>query len=308
MAVNIPEMDGITRSIQKEFVKPLRRPLTGFRLFAGKEVKTESWSQESHTWFETEEMADVVVSMDLPPIQSSSVNVAPKTIGVPLLTKDLVLGGRKAEQIRRAGLDPVLTDGMARAMAEEMERALLVGFPAKSGGPTTGLLNDAASPASVSLGAWTDADAINEGLSALIADAIVDEMEGPYALVVNRADVKYLQSFIPGQSVRIGDNLPGRLVGAPNSGIVSILPTTFVNSGTVKLIDMTEGNFHAISPQNEGSLTFGLGTVTTGEVARSSLMTETDPIMMSRTWRNLNCIVPRLVRKTAVRSGAFTPS
>lgn len=307
MAINIPEIDGVTRIIQREFVKPLRSPKTGFRLFAGKELKSGHWSAETHTWFETTDMSNVVVSMDLPPVQSDSASVAPKTLNVPLLTKDLVLGGRKAEQVRRAGLDPILVDGMANAMATEMERALLLGFPANSGGPVTGLLNDADSPAAVALGALSDAATVNGAISTLVANAIEDDMDGPYALVTSRSpgDIALFQEFISGTNVRIGDNLPGSLPGSMG-GIQAILPSKHVSANTMFLVDLSEGNYHAISPEDEGSLRFGLGTVTTGEVARSSLLTDADPIMLSRTWRNLNAIVPRIVRPNAIQEGTFT--
>jgi hypothetical protein len=307
MAYPLPPIDGITTQIQTEFIKPLRRPLTGFRLFAGKEFKTDSWTREELKWFKVGDLSDVVVSMDLPPIQSDSGTLTAESVGIPILTKDYTEGGRKAAQAREAGFDPVRVNALGRAMAVEMERILLAGYPANSGGPTTGLLNDAGSPGSVALGAWTDAEAINAGIAKLISEAVQDEMDGPYALVVNRADVTYFQQFISGTNVRIGDNLPGSLPGSLG-GIQAILPTTYVNSGTVKLVDLTEGNYHAVSPRDEGSLRFGLGNTTVGEVAQTGIITDGEPLLMTRTWRMINILVPRLVYKEAVQTGTFTAS
>lgn len=304
-SVTLPPIEGVTLQIQREFVKPLRRPLTGFRLFAGKEFRTDSWTREELKWFSTSDMTDAVVSMDLPPISNDGVTLTPRSVTIPLLTKDLTMGGRKAAQATEAGLDPTLVDSQARALAVEMERALLVGYPAKSGGPVTGLLNDANSPVAVALGAWTDATAVNDGIAKLIQAAVLAEQYGPYALVVPRSEVALYQKFIGTTNVRIGENLPGNLPGSVG-GITAILPSIYENAGYVQLINLEDGNYHAVAPKDEPGLRFGLGTVTVGEVARTTLITDSNPIMMSRTWRALNIIVPRVVHPEAVITGTHT--
>lgn len=304
---NLPTLDSLVREVSREFVKPLRRNLTGFRLFAGKETRTGSWARETLQWFETTELADVVVSMDLPPVQADDMTLTPKSIGIPLLTKDLIFQGRKGAQIEELGLDTVMIDSQARAMAVEMERALLLGYPANSGGPTTGLFNDANLVAHGGMGALTTgtAEDINDAIAGIIQTAVTNEFDGPYALAVPRADVKIFQKFINGTSVRIGDNLPGALEGSLG-GIQAILPTTHLTSGNLRLIDLSPGNYDAVSPRNEGDLRWGIGAATVGEVARSTLLTGRNEIMMSRTVRALNAVVPRVIRPKAVTSGTYT--
>lgn len=304
---NVPAIDGIVREVSRQFVKPLRRNLTGFRLFAGKEYRTGSWARETLQWFETTELSDVVVSMDLPPVQADDITLAPKTLGIPLLTKDIIIQGRKGAQMEELGLDTVMVDSQARAMAVEIERALLLGYPALSGGPTTGLLNDAGIGTAGGLGALTTgtAEDVNKGISTLFATAVANEFDGPYALVVPRADVGIFQKFINGTNVRIGDNLPGALPGSMG-GIQAILPTTHLASGNLRLVDLSPGNYDAVSPRNEGDLRWGIGSATLGEVARSTLLTGRNELMMSRTIRALNAVVPRVIRPKAVTSGTYT--
>lgn len=312
MVVQLPEYDGVTKQVQTQILRPLRQALPGFRLFAGREFRTESWTAETLEWWTAGDMKDAIASMDLPPVQSDSVVLAPKTVRVPLLTKDIHMGGRKAAQVRKAGLDPVLTEGQGRALAREMERALMVGYPANVSGPAaqTGLLNDPDSPASVPLGAFTDAEAINDGISLLLgeaADSDLGELGGPKTLLINRANAGVFQKFIAGTNVRIGDNLPGSLPGNLG-GITNILLSKYVAANTVKLVDTSEGNYHAISPQDEDGLRFGIGNATVGEVSRQTLITAQNPIMMGRTWRALNVVVARVVYPDAVTTGSFTTS
>lgn len=306
MVAPYPVLDepGVVEEIQREFVRSLRTPLAGLRLFAGRESRVAHWGIENFTWREVSEMDDIVVSMDIPPVRGDSGTVTKREVTLPIFSKDLIFNGRAWRQIRETGLDVVSIGEMGRAMAVEIDNYLLFGNSGGAG-EQAGLLN-ATGINTVTGGNWgpanTDrAKTVNADLSAAMQEIVVDDHPGTsFSVVIHPTRLSPFNQFIANTNVRIGQNLPGGAV--LGGGISAVLTSKAITADDVYVIANDPGNYFWVSPRNEDGMQFGLGAATAGLAGSSNRvdMEKRDEFMKERIVRLLNIITPRVVRATAV--------
>lgn len=311
----IGEQEGITRSIEDTFLASLQfRPLTGFQLFAGRETRVAHWGLQEHQWFERERLnTETVVAHEFGEHRGGEGGrLESHRVEIPLLYQDLEFSGRKWRQIQEMGLDPAAIQDVAEEMADDMNEAILTGFPANRPGPNTGLLNwndTNGTRETVTAGDWLtgDADVINDDLNEAIENLMNDTSNAgnafdatELAVLVSAADRRIYGRYaeLPGAGPRPAEKI--RDVVEDETGTTPVVASTnVVASGEVYVIDLTPGNFDLIVPQNEGPFRFGLGEVTTGQVSAPTFQVD-DEMFHSRQFRFVNALTPRVRRPDCV--------
>lgn len=313
MSYPYPAIDenGIVREVQTGFVRALRRSLAGPALFAGKETRTGHWGIEELKWREITDLSGATISMDIPPVNADSGTIKAKSVEIPIFTKDVSFNGRKWRQAREMGLDPVIFNAQARAMAEEISKYLLFG---RTGGPgaTTSILNHADMPTAIAGGDWTDPTAINEDLGSAIQALLLARQPGPYTVLMNPGDSGVFNQFLNTQTgIRIGQNLPsmvGRIIYDEDIGALDAYLVADSN-------DL--GNYDVVAPRNEDGMSFGLGAITAGLLTQGpggsggqagGIMEQVDEFMKTRVVRMLNILTPRVIRGNGAIKIDFTKS
>lgn len=302
---------GLTTFVEKRFQEQLRQPLAGFALVANKETRAGDWGDEDVSWATLGKMTGVVLSMDIPPIQGDSMSSGKASIEVPIWTKDLVMGGRKWRKLEQAiqrfgmgGVEPTLTQAVADAMAEEINRQILFGSGAGKPGSTTGLLNHTGVQTTAG-GDWSDPDVMNTDIGEALATAKGRKVRGTFTLLHNGLDAGVFNTFLNnGGGRRIGENLP--------STISRVLEDDTIDQGDAYLVADGPGYYDWLAPQDDpaNGFRFGLGAATAGLVDGTgnaptppTVQERRDDLMKTRVMRFLNI---GTIRPLRTGDNAFT--
>lgn len=297
------ERVGIVQEVANGFRTGLRMPLDGYALFQGKETVLGHWGIEEYKWYEAGEMADIGMSMDIPPVRADSINITPKTVESPILFKDYHVGGRKMKQLREAGFDPVVAERLGRVMAVETLSYLLFGSGTGKPGPDTGVLNNADAPTPITGGNWgpsntNQAKTINKDLAAGVRALLDQGARGPFALVMGTGESDLFEVYVGETNRRFSEGLPG--------AITRVIYENSVADGDAYLVPINRGYYDVIRPRDEDGLRFGLGNATTlpvdqdgNPIEAGTFLRKEDSFMMNVTIRNMNILIPRVLEPKA---------
>lgn len=245
---------GVYQAVEEGFITALRQPLAGYAIYADKETRTGDWWNEELKWRDIAEMDDVQVSMDFPPVSADSTSTSTNTVQMPILSKDLQMGGRRARQMVASGLDPQVFREQAWAMAKETNSYLLTGTDSDTAGNSTGLLDTGGT---TSGGDWSNHDTMNQDLGNAIAQVLDRNHTSPFTLMLNTVDADVLNIFIGDGPDRMVDHLPNQ--------VNRVLVDKNVTAGEAHVIADTPW-FDVVAPRDdpEVGFMFGLGSVTAG--------------------------------------------
>lgn len=247
MASPIPEFtDNARRALDRAFVRALRDELTATQVFTSEKGNSVPLGVETIEWKDVGSAEDVAISMDFPvPNADALGTITTSTLEIPLFSKHRKYDRRDWDAVQRSGMDTVVEEEFARAMAEELNEFLYFGTQGSDGtggtqlpGPNTSILNDANRLTVDNSGTtnWTLAEDVITDLAEAIRELRDNSMQPPFKLLMSTADSDIFFQFDSNTNFQTDERMPA-VIQRP------VLFDDDISANSAFLIDARRQNF-----------------------------------------------------------------